>query len=69
MLSERTRRARSRLANAVRRGEDGDAIDVAQTAYDIERARDMLHAIRGTTTPEQRRLLHDAVDATGGDPS
>ena len=69
MLSERTRRARSRLANAVRRGGDGGAIEVAQTAYDIERARDMLHAIRGTTTPEQRRSLHDAVDATGGESS
>ncbi|SMX66767.1 hypothetical protein BI49514_00316 [Brevibacterium iodinum ATCC 49514] len=67
MLSERTRRARSRLANAVRRGEDDGAIEIARTAYDIERARDMLHAIRGTTTPEQRRSLHDAVEATGGD--
>lgn len=69
MLSTRTRRARSQLANAVRRGDSGDAIEVAQTLYDIERARDMIHAIRGTTTPEQRQRLHDSVDATGGDPS
>mgnify|MGYP003361908303 CR=1 FL=1 len=69
VLSTRTRRARSQLANAVRRGDSADAIEVAQTLYDLERARDMIHAIRGRTTPEQRRSLHDAVYATGGESS
>ena len=66
MLSARTRRARSRLALAVRFDE---GIDGARAEYDVEHAIDVLHEIRGTTTPEQRRRLHDAVEATGGEPS
>lgn len=61
MLSSRSRRARSRLATAVRRGE---SIEAARVIYDTERAIDGLHAIRGTTTPEQQQRLHDAVDET-----
>lgn len=61
MLSSRTRRARSRLATAVRRGEN---IEAARVEYDTERAIDVLHAIRGTTTPEQQQRLHDTVDGT-----
>lgn len=67
MLSARTRRARSRLATAVRRGEN---IEAARVEYDTERAIDVLHAIRGATTPKQQQRLHDAVDeAAKGDRS
>lgn len=61
-MSLTTRSLRSRLANAVRLGHE-DA-DVLRTQYDTERAIEVLHAIRGTTTPEQRQRLHDAVDGT-----
>jgi len=64
MISQRSRKARSRLAVATRtRRED---VEAAQTAYDVERAIDTLLAVRGNTTPEQRQRLHDAVDAAGG---
>lgn len=61
-MSLTTRSLRSRLANAVRFGHE-DA-DVLRTQYDTERAIEVLHAIRGTTTPEQQQRLHDAVDGT-----
>lgn len=61
-MSSTTRNLRSRLANAVRLGH-GDA-DILRTRYDTECAIEVLHSIRGTTTPEQQQRLHDAVDRT-----
>lgn len=63
LLSASTRRARSRLANAARFGED---VESARTTYDVGHAIDVVQAIRGSTTPEQLERLHNAVDATAG---
>lgn len=65
MISPSTRRARSRLANAIRLGYDG--VPELRTAYDIERVLDAIDAVRGDTTPAQRDRLHAAVDAAGSD--
>lgn len=67
MLSSETRKIRSRLANAARLGDENLA--GLRTAYDVSHAIDVLHSIRGTTTPEQQQRLHEAVDATGGESS
>lgn len=67
MLSSETRKIRSRLANAARLGDEN--LVGLRTAYDVSHAIDVLHSIRGTTTPEQQQRLHDAVEATGGEPS
>lgn len=62
MLSSETRKIRSRLANAARLGDENLA--GLRTAYDVSHAIDVLHAIRGATTPQQRQRLHSAVDGT-----
>lgn len=63
MLSTRSRLARSRLANAAKRGE---AATEERTDYRVERAIDTIRAINGATTREQRGRLHAAVEATRG---
>lgn len=64
MISARTRQARSRLANAIRLGHTD--VDDLRIAYDVERARDAILAVRGATSAAQRECLRDAADATAG---
>lgn len=61
--SNRTRRAQSLAANAVRYNLDADVIRVRRTAFQVARALDAIDAIDGAITSEQATELHAAVES------